>query len=40
MPRTEAEVDQAEQATDYVNYVFWNDNPGFLNLYGAIKELR
>ena len=38
VPRTEAEVDQAEQATDYVNYVFWNDNPGFLNLYGAIKD--
>src|SRR4029077_8337265 len=24
--------------TSYVNYVFWNDNPGFLNLYGAIKD--
>ena len=28
----------AEQATNYVNYVMWNDNPGFLNLYGAIKD--
>jgi hypothetical protein len=36
--RNEEEVDPAEQATDYVNYVFWNDNPGFLNLYGAIKD--
>ena len=38
VPHSEAESDQAEQATDYVNYVFWNDNPGFLNLYGAIKD--
>ena len=38
VPRSEEEVDTAEQSTDYVNYVFWNDNPGFLNLYGAIKD--
>ena len=38
VPRTQAEVDQAEQGTDYVNYVFWNDNPGFLILYGAFKD--
>jgi hypothetical protein len=38
VPRSQEEVLQAEQATDYVNYVFWNDNPGFLNLYGAIKD--
>ena len=38
VPRTEAEIDTAEQATDYVNYVFWNDNDGFLNLYGAFKD--
>jgi hypothetical protein len=38
VPRTEAETDLAEQGTDYVNYVFWNDNPGFLILYGAIKD--
>ena len=31
----EAEVDQAQQSTDYVNYVFWNDNSGFLILYGS-----
>jgi hypothetical protein len=36
--RSDEEVDQAEQATDYVNYTFWNDNPGFLILYGAIKD--
>jgi hypothetical protein len=38
VPRSEAEVDTSEQATDYVNYTFWNDNPGFLILYGAIKD--
>ena len=38
VPRTEDESDMAEQATDYVNYTFWNDNPGFLLLYGAIKD--
>ena len=26
------------RATDYVNYAFWNDNPGFLILYGAMKD--
>ena len=35
VPRSQAEVDQAQQSTDYVNYVFWNDNSGFLILYGA-----
>jgi hypothetical protein len=38
VPRTDMEVDSAEQGTDYVNYVFWNDNPGFLILHGAIKD--
>ena len=28
----------AEQATNYVNYVFWQDNAGFLTLYGAFKD--
>jgi hypothetical protein len=38
VPRTQAEIQVAEQATNYVNYVFWNDNPGFLTLYGAFKD--
>ena len=38
VPRHQDEVDQAEQGTDYVNYTFWNDNPGFLILYGAFKD--
>ena len=38
VPRSPDEVDQAQMATDYVNYVFWNDNAGFLILYGALKD--
>ena len=38
VPRSQQEVDLAQQATDYVNYVFWCDNPGFLILYGALKD--
>ena len=38
IPRTAADVESAEQGTDYVNQVFWRDNPGFLNLYGAFKD--
>jgi hypothetical protein len=38
VPRGPGEADLAQQATDYVNYTFWNDNPGFLILYGAFKD--
>lgn len=38
VPRTEADVDNAQQQTNYINYVFWQDNPGFLILYGAFKD--
>ena len=38
VPRTAAESEQASQATNYVNYIFWNDNQGFLKLYGAFKD--
>jgi hypothetical protein len=38
VPRSPQDEDMAEQATNYVNYVFWNDNAGFLNLYGAFKD--
>jgi hypothetical protein len=37
-PRTQADVDGAQQQTNYINYVFWQDNPGFLILYGAFKD--
>jgi len=38
VPRTPQDDAMAEQATNYVNYVFWQDNPGFLTLYGAFKD--
>lgn len=38
VPRTEQAIDTAEQGTDYVNFTFWQDNPGFLILYGAFKD--
>ena len=37
-PRTAAKVAEAEQATDYVNYVFMVDNPGFTILHSAFKD--
>jgi hypothetical protein len=38
VPRSEPDATMAEQATNYVNYVFWQDNPGFLTLYGCFKD--
>ena len=38
IPRTQADVDNAQQQTNYINYVFWQDNAGFLILYGAFKD--
>jgi len=38
VPRSPQDDQMAEQATNYVNYVFWQDNPGFLNLYGSFKD--
>jgi hypothetical protein len=38
IPRTQADVDAAAQQTKYINYVFWQDNAGFLILYGAFKD--
>lgn len=37
-PRTEADVAQAEEAQDYVGYVWKYDNPGFLNLNAILKD--
>ncbi len=33
------DVDKAEQATDYANYIFTKDNPGFLILHALIKDM-
>lgn len=38
MPRTQEDIEAADQATDYVNYVFNNDNPGFLILHNWFKD--
>jgi hypothetical protein len=38
VPRSPQDDAMAEQATNYVNYVFWHDNAGFLTLYGAFKD--
>ena len=38
VPRTPQDEAMAEQATNYVNFVFWQDNQGFLLLYGAFKD--
>jgi len=37
-PRTAQSVAVAEQATDYVNYVFQVDNPGFSILHSVFKD--
>lgn len=37
-PRRADAIPQAEQATDYVEYVFNVDNPGFSLIYSAIKD--
>lgn len=37
-PVGEEDVQAAEQETDYVNHVFMQKNPGFLVLYGFIKD--
>lgn len=37
-PTRADDVQQAEQETDFVNHVFMQQNPGFLVLYGFIKD--
>jgi hypothetical protein len=37
-PVGEEDVAAAEQETDYVNHVFMQKNPGFMVLYGMIKD--
>lgn len=38
VPRGPEDVKSAQQATDYVNYVFQNDNSGFLTAYAIFKD--
>jgi len=37
-PRSPEDIPQAQQATDLVNYIFYNDNNGFQILYSGIKD--
>ena len=37
-PNTAEKVDVAEQQTDYINHVFYNDNPGFSILHQCFKD--
>jgi hypothetical protein len=37
-PRGPEDVKSAQQATDYANYVFQNDNSGFLTTYAIFKD--
>lgn len=38
VPRSQEDVAAAEQATDLVNYIFYQENPGFRILHDAIKD--
>jgi hypothetical protein len=38
VPTNSKTIDLADQQTAYVNYVFMQDNPGFLTLYSAFKD--
>jgi hypothetical protein len=38
LPRTEKDIERAEEAMDYVSYVWKYDNPGFLNLNAILKD--
>lgn len=37
-PQTPADEEQAKQQTEYLNYVFMRDNPGFVILYSWFKD--
>lgn len=37
-PQGQEDEEAAEQATDYADYIWNRDNPGFLNLYSWIKD--
>jgi hypothetical protein len=38
IPKNAEDVEKAEQATEYINYIFTQDNPGFLTLQSAFKD--
>lgn len=38
VPRGPEDIKMAQQATDYVNYIYQNDNSGFLTTYAIFKD--
>ena len=38
VPRGEEDEEAAQQETDYVNYIVFTENPGFLNLYSMFQD--
>lgn len=38
LPRTEAKIEEAEQATDYISYIISVENPGFQIFFNAFKD--
>jgi len=38
VPNHQGQEEAAKQCTDYLNYVLWEDNPGFLILHDIIKD--
>ena len=38
LPNAEADQDMADQAYDFVNYIFYEENDGFLTLYAVLKD--
>jgi hypothetical protein len=37
-PNHDGQEEMAKQATEYIEYVFWEDNPGFMLLHDAFKD--
>ena len=38
IPNHDGQEEMAKQATEYIEYLFWEDNPGFLLLHDAFKD--
>jgi len=38
IPNSQDQDEMAKQCTDYLNYIIWEDNPGFLILHDIIKD--
>jgi hypothetical protein len=38
MPNHQGQEEMAKQCTDYINYVLWEDNPGFLIIHDIAKD--